>query len=380
MGKKKIIIVGSAYPFRGGLASYNERLAKEFISIGHDVRIATFTVQYPSILFPGKSQFATNSEAPDNINITRSVNSVNPINWLRVGHQLKKEKPDLLIIKFWLPFMGPCFGTIARIVKKNRHTKVLCIVDNMIPHEKRMGDKIFTRYFAKAVDGFVAMSQKVYDDIALFNTRAPRKLSPHPMFDNFGEILAKQQAKEKLGISIQHNYLLFFGLIRKYKGLDLLLKAFSKLDRKRLNIKLIIAGEFYTDEKPYRTLLEELELQEDVILRTHFIPDDEVASYFCAADIVVQPYLSATQSGVSQIAYHFNKPMLVTNVGGIPETVPHGKVGYVSNIDDEEVANHLRDFYENSKEEFFIANIQEEKVKYQWDTMVNSLLDINKEL
>lgn len=377
MPSKKIILIGSAHPFRGGLASYNERLALEFLNLGYQIEVWTFTIQYPSFLFPGKTQYSS-MPAPENIVIKRKVNSINPFNWIKTGREIKKQKPDILLYKFWLPFMGPCFGTIARIAKSNKHTKVVCILDNIIPHEKRIGDIPFTRYFTKAIDAFIAMSQSVMDDLNFFDSKKPRLLSPHPLFDNFGKAISKNEACEKLGIDVQTNYLLFFGFIREYKGLDLLLEAFNDQYFKQQNIKLIIAGEFYCDEKPYLELIEKFSLKEQVILKTDFIPDNEVVNYFCAADMVVQPYKHATQSGVTQIAYHFEKPMLVTNVGGLPELVPHVKAGYVVEPSANEIRKALIDFYQNKKSEVLIAGVKEEKKRFAWNIMAEKVIAISE--
>lgn len=377
MPSKKIILIGSAHPFRGGLASYNERLALEFLNLGYQIEVWTFTIQYPSFLFPGKTQYSS-MPAPENIVIKRKVNSINPFNWIKTGREIKKQKPDILLYKFWLPFMGPCFGTIARIAKSNKYTKVVCILDNIIPHEKRIGDIPFTRYFTKAIDAFIAMSQSVMDDLNFFDSKKPRLLSPHPLFDNFGKAISKNEACEKLGIDVQTNYLLFFGFIREYKGLDLLLEAFNDQYFKQQNIKLIIAGEFYCVEKPYLELIEKFGLKEQVILKTDFIPDNEVVNYFCAADMVVQPYKHATQSGVTQIAYHFEKPMLVTNVGGLPELVPHEKAGYVVEPSANEIRKALIDFYQNKKSEVLIAGVKEEKKRFAWNIMAEKVITISE--
>ena len=189
---RKVVIIGSAYPLRGGLSNFNERLAEELLTDGWDVQIYTFSLQYPSILFPGKTQYST-EKYHGNIPIKVKINSINPINWVIVGKELKKLKPDLIIIKFWIPFMAPCFGTIARIAKRNNYSKVITIIDNIIPHEKRIGDRLLATYFAKSIDGFVTMSRKVLDDVALFDTMKPRIFSPHPIYDNFGKEVSKKR-------------------------------------------------------------------------------------------------------------------------------------------------------------------------------------------
>lgn len=373
----KIIILGSAHPLRGGLASYNERLARQFISEGHSVQIYTFSLQYPDFLFPGTSQLS-DQPAPDDLYIHVKVNSINPISWWRVGKEIAKLNADLLVIKFWLPFMAPCLGTIARIVKRNKKTKVVSILDNIIPHEKRIGDKALAQYFVNSADAFIAMSESVKLDLSKFDTQKPRIFNPHPLFDNFGEAISKTEAYEKLGLEINTEYILFFGFIRDYKGLDLLLKALTDERVRNLNMKLIVAGEFYTDSKYYADLIQELGIREQLILKTDFIPDDEVRYYFCAADLVAQPYKHATQSGVTQICYHFNRPMLVTNVGGLPEIVPHEKVGYVVEPNPSAIADALVDFYTNHREYVMRDNIKKEKNKYSWKTMTENIFALMK--
>lgn len=371
----KITILGPAHPFRGGIATYNERMAQEFQAHGHEVDIKTFTVQYPNFLFPGKSQF-TESEKPADLKIERCVNSVNPFNWLKVGNQIKKDAPDLLIVRYWLPFMGPCLGTILRRVRKNRKTKIVCLVDNIIPHEKRIGDRMFTNYFVKPIDGFVAMSKSVFDDIDQFKKTDLKVLTPHPLFDNFGENISRKEALSRLNLSSEFRYILFFGLIRKYKGLDLLLEAMKDSFFKENNIKLIVAGEYYSDKQNYQQFIQENGLEDQIIELDKFIPDDEVNAVFGASDLVVQPYKTATQSGVTQIAYHFEKPMVVTNVGGLPELCPDGKVGYVVNTDPTEISEVIQRFFEENKAEEMKANIQQEKKKFQWDILVEKMIDL----
>lgn len=376
---KTIKIIGPAYPYRGGLASYNERLAKEFLNQGYRVDIETFTIQYPNLLFPGKTQYV-DGPAPDNLKIKRTVNSVNPINWVTVGKRIKKEKPDILMIRYWLPFMAPALGTICRIVRSNKHTKVICLADNIIPHEKRPGDQQLTNYFMNSIDGMVAMSQSVLDDIDQFRTSLPRALCPHPLYDNYGPKTDIHEAKSLLGLERSTNYLLFFGFIRDYKGLDLLLEAFADERLKNLPVKLIVAGEFYTKPEPYLELINKLRLTDRVVLRTEFIPEKHVTRYFSACDMVVQPYKSATQSGVTQIGYHFEKPMLVTNVGGLAEIIPDKVIGYVTEPNKESIADALVDFYTNSRKPTFEKNIVEEKKKFSWEKMVDAFMQIDGEI
>lgn len=368
----KITILGTAYPYRGGLAAFNERLAKEFVAEGEDVTIETFTLQYPNFLFPGKTQYSS-ERAPENLQIERSVSSVNPFNWISVGKKIQKSAPDILIIKFWLPFMAPCFGTIARIVRKNRKTKVVSILDNIIPHEKRLADKILSNYFVGAVDSFIAMSKSVLSDLDMFDTKKPRCFCPHPLYDNFGKKISRSEAIAQLGLDESTSYMLFFGFIRDYKGLDLLIEAMSDNRLKDKNLKLIVAGEFYNNSEKYFDLEKQFNVSDKIVWKNDFIPDSQVATYFSAADIVVQPYKSATQSGVTQIAYHFEKPMLVTNVGGLAEIVPNGKVGYVVEPKASNIVDAICDFYDNNREPDFVENVKVEKQKYAWSRMTESI-------
>lgn len=374
----KVVIIGPAHPLRGGLATFNQRLAKQFMDEGHKCSIYSFSLQYPGFLFPGKTQY-TDEPAPDNITIHTVINSVNPFNWLKIGNRLKKERPDIIVVRFWLPVMGPALATILRRVRKNGHTKIICIADNIIPHEKRIGDKPFTKYFLKSCDAFITMSEKVMADLRLFQKTKPAMLVTHPLYDNFGEIVLKTEAREKLGVPGSEPIVLFFGFIRKYKGLDLLLEAIGYLKNVKpetLNFKLLVAGEFYEDPKPYQELIDKLGIRDQLILRTDFIPDSEVKYYLCAADAVIQPYRNATQSGVTPLAYHFEKPMVVTNVGGLPALVPNEKAGLVVEPEPKAIAEGILRFYELG-EDYFIPGLREEKKKYSWSSMTAAILQMH---
>jgi glycosyltransferase involved in cell wall biosynthesis len=368
-----VIIIGPGHPLRGGLATFNHRLAKEFIQSGFDCSIYSFSLQYPGFIFPGTTQY-TDEPAPEGLTIHSAINSVNPFNWIKIGNRLKKLKPDFIVVRFWLPLMGPALGTILRRVRKNKHTKIICIADNIIPHEKRPGDKPFTKYFIKSCDAFITMSEKVMSDLKTL-TDKPSILVQHPLYDNFGEIIAKAEARKKLGIANEEQVILFFGFIRKYKGLDILLEAMKILKNKRAGgkrIKLLIAGEFYEDRKLYDELIAKLGIADDLILRTDFIADSEVKYYLCAADAVIQPYRNATQSGVTPLAYFFEKPMVVTNVGGLPALVPHEKSGLVTEPNAEAIAAGIERFYQLG-ENYFIPHLRAEKQKYSWANLVNAV-------
>lgn len=369
--KKQLVIIGPAHPLRGGLASFNERLCRQFQLQGFDTTIYTFSLQYPSFLFPGTTQYSSEPK-PGDINIKVCINSINPLNWISVGNELKKIKPDIIVVRYWLPFMGPALGTILRRAKKNKHTKVVCIADNVLPHEKRPGDTAFTKYFVKPVDAFVTMSNKVMNDLKQFTSK-PAQTVVHPLYDNFGERLSKEEARKHLGLPVNERIILFFGFIRDYKGLDILLKAMTDEKIKASGIKLLVAGEFYNNRKVYDDIISELNLHEQLILRTEFISDSEVKYYLSAADFVIQPYKNATQSGVTPLAYHFEKPMLVTNVGGLPDMVPHNVAGIVTKPTAESVAEGIIELY-NKGEEHFLKGLREEKKKYSWEVLVNTII------
>jgi len=373
----RIGIVGTTWPYRGGLAAFNERLAKQFAAEGHDVEIFTFTLQYPDFLFPGKTQYS-DAPKPEDLSISRTMNSINPFTWIRTARAIRKAKIDLIVIKFWIPLMAPCLGTIARLCRR-RGIRVVSILDNVIPHEPHFWDKWLIRYFIRSVDRFIAMSESVKEDCLKF-LPASRKdrvaLTVHPLYDNFGEAVEKNDARQFLDLPQDKTILLFFGFIRDYKGLDLLMRAYQKAYRD--NMLLVVAGEFYNNGAQYSELEKELQLEGKIAWRTDFIPDDKVRYYFSAADLIVQPYKSATQSGVTQIAYHFERPMLVTNVGGLAEIVPDGKVGYVCEVKEESVAQALADFASMDRKERetkFGKNIQKEKQKYAWSNMTKLITE-----
>ncbi len=377
----KIVLLGPAHPYRGGLASYNERLAQQFIEEGNETEILTFTLQYPGFFFPGKTQFTENKE-PVGIKITRVLNSVNPFNWIRTAFRIRKIMPDILLIKYWHPFMAPCLGTVARIAKRGKtgKTRVICIFDNVIPHEKRFVDRFLSAYFIRSIDGAVVMSKSVLEDLSTFRVDIPVMFSPHPLYDNYGPLISQSDAMGRLNLPGDYSYLLFFGFIRAYKGLDLLLEAFADKKLRNRKLKLIVAGEFYEDEAPYKQQIEKLGIKDDVILYDRFINEDEVGAFFCASDLVVQPYKSATQSGVTQIAYHFDKPMLVTDVGGLSEIVPDGRCGYVVKTDPKAITDAILDYYDNNRSKEFTAEVRKEKEKYSWNKMTESIIEVFRKI
>jgi glycosyltransferase involved in cell wall biosynthesis len=364
-----IIILGTAYPLRGGIAHYNA-LLYEALSKKHLVDVITFKRQYPALLFPGKTQIETEGEmlrVPSKL----LVDSINPMNWIAVGNEINRRKPDVLIMKYWLPFFGPCFGTIARRAKKNAHTKALYICDNVVPHEKRPGDTMFTRYALSAGDFFIVQSGAVERDLKSFFPAARYKKVAHPVYNIFGERMEKEMARQQLGIG-NERVLLFFGYVRAYKGLNVMLEAMTKL--KDFNVKLYVVGEFYDDKEKYEKQIKDYGLQNSVVVNSDYVANDKVGVYFSAADVVMLPYISATQSGIAQIAYNFNKPVIATNVGGLGEVVHDNVTGFVVEPNNADaIANAVRRYFDENREAEFAAKVELEKKKYSWETMTNAI-------
>ncbi|MGE5500009.1 MAG: glycosyltransferase [Syntrophothermus sp.] len=374
----KITILSTAFPLRGGIAHFNGLLYKE-LSKENEVSVITFKRQYPSIFFPGKSQFES-GETSDPIPSEVIVDSVNPLNWIKTGFRLKKEKPDLIIYKYWMPFFAPCFGTISRIARRNGHTRILTICDNVIPHEGRPGDRQLTEYFFRAVDYFILLSEKVKEDLLTIKPGAENKVLPHPVYSNFGEPVSKTEAREHLKLK-DEKLILFFGFIRDYKGLDLLFETMAIMKSRGEKIKLIVAGEFYSNEEKYKNLVSKLYIEDCLYLFTDFIPTNEVKYYFCASDAVILPYRDATQSGIVQIAMNFRKPVIATNVGGLEEVVLHGKTGFIVEKEKPDaMAEAIMKFYNENKESEFIQNIEGEVDKYSWRRFTEGLLSFLKKI
>lgn len=374
--QQKVIIVGPAYPLRGGIANFNEALYHAFAASGAQVEIVSFSLQYPGILFPGKSQEEGDSRPDPGLAIRPLVNSINPFSWLRAARYINRKAPDLVVVRFWLPFMAPALGTILR--RLNSRIRILALVDNAIPHEKRIGDRPLTRYFMRAPHAFVAMSRAVVNDLKHFAGNRPVRFVPHPVYNIYGDALPKVEARRILGLDATDRILLFFGFVRKYKGLELMLDALADKRLEDAGVKLMIAGEFYDDKARYLQKIADLGISDRVLLHDHFIPSSEIAHYFCAADMVTQTYLSATQSGVTQIAYHFGRPMLVTDVGGLGEIVPHEKVGYVVPVDAEAIATAVSDFYRQNRETAMSEAVCEKAGDFSWEHMVDEMNDLYK--
>lgn len=375
----KVIILGSAYPLRaGGLATFNERLAQEFLDQGHEVIVYTFSLEYPSALFPGKTQYAIRP-APKDLDIRVKVNSINPINWCRIGYELKREKADLLVVRYWMPFMALCLGTIASIARKNKKTRVITLVDTLFTGKKGFWNKLVTKYYIRRSDGFITLSKSVLQELKSFDkNNKPKVYSPHPLYDNFGEIIETEKALRLLKLSSDYKYILFFGFIEDYKGLDILLEAMSDPILDDLPIKLIVAGEFTKGDEKYLRIIREKSLASKIVLHTKFIPNEMVSAYFCASDLVVQPYKKASQSGVTQIAYHFNVPMVVTNVGALPDTVPHMVSGIVVDPESKNVAKAIHRFFTKNLSDQLVKGIEKQKKRFSWNNLTDCIFSLAK--
>ena len=372
---KKLLLLGPAWPYRGGIAASNEQLAIALQKQGHEVEICTFRLQYPSLLFPGKSQYSETPRPKGGVTIQRAINSINPLNWFVQGKAIRKRGYDQLVVRYWTPFLAPALGTVCRRAKRSG-MRVTALVDNLIPHEQHFWDKPFTRHFVHSVDDFVVMSHQVREEIAAFCPEKPVRYSPHPVYDIYGAKIDRNEAAAQLQLDASLQWALFFGLIRAYKGLDWLIDAWAILKKRGVadGKKLLVAGEFYENEEKYRNQIAQLGLTDDVVIHNRFIPDNEVAAYFSLADLSVQPYKSATQSGITQIAYHFETPMIVTDVGGLAEIVPHGKVGYVAPPNPTAVADAIEKFYADGPIDRFAEAIRIEKQRFSWNALAQTVL------
>ena len=368
----KIVIIGTAYPHRGGIAHFNALLYQTFKKRGHEVIMISFTRQYPALFFPGKTQFET-GKVQNPVKSEPMLDSISPLSWFMVAKRVREISPDLVIFKYWLPFFAPAYSFISALVKAGRNTRILYVCDNIIPHERRPGDKLLTKLALANVDRFIVMSKSVENDLLSFKPRAKFSFVNHPVYEIFGPKYSKQEAKQKLKIRNNDPIILFFGFIRHYKGLHLLLEAFPKV-LQHTDARLLIAGEFYEDRTSYMDLIKKFNISDKIILNDDFIPDEKVGLFFSAADLVALPYISATQSGVIQVAYNYDKPVVATPVGGLPEVVIQNKTGYiVEKIDARSIADGIVHLLDLMKRVNFEKNINDYKKKFSWNFMIESI-------
>jgi glycosyltransferase involved in cell wall biosynthesis len=365
----KISLLSTFFPFRGGIAQFNATLAKE-LSKNHEVNATTFTVQYPSMLFPGKSQLVEEGKKAEDFPAIRKLNTINPISYWLTGRWIKKQQPDLFITKYWMTYFGPSLGFVSKMLQKK--TKRISILDNVIPHEKRFFDNFANRFFLKHNDGFVVMSDSVQKDLLSFKPDAKYIRINHPVFDHFGEIIPQKTALNKLKLDVTKKTILFFGFIREYKGLDILINAMQFLDT---SYQLIIAGEVYGDFSNYQQIIDQSTAKSRIHLFTDYINDSEVPTFFCAADVCVLPYKTATQSGITAIAQHFEIPVIATDVGGLKEVITHGKTGLiVQKPEPSLVSASISHYFYNNFKEKMQENIRAEKEENSWKNFAKKLL------
>lgn len=376
--ERPIILVGPAYPLRGGIANFNESLCETLIAQGHPCEIVSFYLQYPRFVFPGKTQNAV-GDPPKNLTVHPWLSSINPISWIKTANKIIALKPRFVAIRFWLPQMGPAQGTLARILQK-QGIPVIGLVDNAIPHEPHAFDKTLSHWFFRHCDAFFTLSQSVARDLEVLAPGRPTFTHPHPVYDVFGEPVSMSDARKALSLSANQQYVLFFGFVRRYKGLDLLIEAFGDSRIKSMGIKLIVAGEFYEPKNGFTNQIDRLGIGENVLIFDDYIPQGAVKNYFCAANLVAQTYRTATQSGVTQIAYHFGRPMLVTDVGGLAEIVPNGKVGYVAQPEPKAIADALVRFFSENKEATFALQVAADKEKFSWSRFAEEFIKFSNSI
>lgn len=372
----KIAYLSTFYPYRGGIAQFNASLYQEFAK-EHEVKAYTFTRQYPNILFPGETQYVTtDDDKAVVVPSLRVLDTVNPFSYYKTAKIIRQFQPDLLIMKYWMSFFAPSLGTVAK--KMHPNTKVLTILDNVIPHEKKPFDSALTRYFLKQNDGFIAMSNAVQKDLKTFLPNAPVLLKEHPSYDHFGEHKTQKEARQLLKIDPDKKTLLFFGFIRDYKGLDLLIDAFNQLDN---SYQLVIAGECYGSFDKYLKMIQQSPRKDDIHAHNHYISDDLVASYFCSSDVCILPYKSATQSGISAISQYFHIPLIVTNVGGLKETIKEGVNGLiVQQTNADAIATSIRYYFDANLKDRFKKAIQLEVSENSWENFARTLIDFSSQL
>ncbi len=370
---RRIVLVGPMYPYRGGIAHLTERLAQGLVERDFHVYGITFTRQYPNFLFPGRTQYETDLDYQGVLKSERLIDSINPNTWWRTSQRIQQINPDLVIFRYWQPFFAPSFGTIARRLKGEKIRRIV-LVDNILPHERRIGDVSLGRYFFKAMQGSIVMSKSVGEDLDRLNVSCPKSLSPHPIYDSFGRPGDPIKARKNLKIDSDTQVILFFGFIRKYKGLEVLIECLKKIHKRLPNFYLLVVGEFYEDEDWYQAKINDLGLSNYVRIIDQYIPQDQVPDYFAAADVVVQPYMSATQSGIAQMAFHFEVPVITTDVGGLAEIIPHEKAGLIIPPNDSDaLANAIIRYFSDDMQEKLEQGVKQHKLHYGWDNLLDTV-------
>lgn len=364
----KIAILSPFYPFRGGLAQLNARLYSE-LGKNNDVKAYTFTTLYPDFLFPGKTQFVTPGDTATVIDSKRVLSTVNPLSYIKTAREINKFLPDILIIPYWMSFFAPAYGSVCRLL--NKKIKIVSLVHNAISHERVFGERLLAKYFFKCCDAFIVMSDPVRKDLLSLCGDANVLQLPHPIYDHYKEKTGKHEACEQLGIDASKKNLLFFGFIRDYKGLDLLIEATNYLDE---SYQLIIAGESYGSFDKYTKLINQSSLKGNILVFEQYINDEMVTTLFSASDVLVLPYRSATQSGVVALAYQLETPMIATDVGALGEAVKQAQTGIVvENVSPKDIADGIISYFKNDRKDFYFRNIKSEKQRLSWNTFASNL-------
>lgn len=368
---KSISFLSVFYPYRGGIAQSSGSLYFALKKIAN-VNAINFSRQYPDILFPGKSQFVPEEDKTEAMESARVLDSINPLSWLKTGNYINSLNSEIVISRFWIPFLAPALGTaLSRTKKKSCN---LAIVDNAIPHEKRFGDSALTNYYLKQNQKFVALSKSVERDLHEMMPNAEIYYHPHPVYDRFPEPIDRIQARQSFGFSSEDKVILFFGFIRDYKGLDILLNSMKFTDK---SIKLLIAGDVYGSFDKYQKIIDDNNLSERIKVIIDYIPDEEVSKYFSACDVCVQPYRSATQSGIANISTHYNKPIIATNVGGLKEVIEPFNIGkIVEKAEAHMFADAINEFFRDNND--YTQNFKTYKEFASWDKLANVILEASE--
>ncbi len=370
----RLSLIGPLPPYRGGIAHFSTTTVRGLRARGHEIQALTFSRQYPSLLFPGRSQFSESGEDP--VGALRCLDTLNPWTWESTARRIRDFDPQVLVFNHWMPFFAPAYGTVARRID-SRRTRRICLTHNAIPHEDRPGDALLSRYFFRACDGFITLSREVENDLRSLGIDAPLRCIDHPIYSLFGEGLARDRARDQLKLDPDRPILLFFGYIRPYKGLDLLIEAFAQARERRPDLQLLVVGEFYEGEERIRSRVSELGLGESLRLVAEYVADEEVKLWFSACDVVVQPYLSATQSGVAQIAFQFGRPMILTDVGGLAEVVPHEQAGFVVPPHDPTALREaILRFFEEGWSGRLEAGVARARGRFSWDRLYEAVEDL----
>ncbi len=370
----KIALFSVFYPYRGGIAQFSAMLYRA-LEQEHELKAFTFSRQYPGLLFPGSSQYVLEGDNADEIPAERILDSVNPLSFQSAAKKINKSNPDLFISQYWMTFFGPSTGGLQKRLAPG--TKRISILHNVLPHEKRFFDNYANRSFLKHNEGFVVLSDAVLKDLLSIQPDAKYLRIDHPVYNHFGAKLEKNEALEKLSLSKEKKYILFFGFIRSYKGLDLLLEALANLPEE---YELIVAGEIYGSFDSYQAIIDQSNIENRVHLYNKYIPDDEVTNYFSAADLCVLPYKSATQSGITAIAHHFDLPIVATNVGGLKETIQNGETGFVVESNVEEIRGAILKSFSDDNLQTFSKNIAVRKSENSWENFAKKVIEFSETL